>query len=150
MAVTGRTDSIEPVTDVRNGFQIMRLGRLIGLFGRRRQFQGIEIPVLIPRALGNHQRVGGFGERRGTTDNLFPIGVGSRGQIMFAPGVDQNAIDPPDDLRGGRQYVFHECFHVHIRFERRRDAPVLIRRAGRRGETKAEGRDQEHGKPAAW
>ena len=23
MAVTGRTDSIEPVTDVRNGFQIM-------------------------------------------------------------------------------------------------------------------------------
>src|SRR5271154_4692712 len=61
----------------------------------RKSVQTTGASSLIPRALGNHQRVGGFGERRVTTDNLFPIGVGSRGQIMFAPGVDQNAIDPP-------------------------------------------------------
>src|ERR1700733_7768234 len=76
MTMAGRANAVEMIADIGDGFQVMRLGGLIGPVGRVGEFLHVRVPLRVERAPRDHHGVGGFRERRGAAGDVFPVIVG--------------------------------------------------------------------------
>jgi hypothetical protein len=65
---------------------------------------------------------------------------------MLALFVDDDAVHAPDNLRGRREHVFHESFHVDISAKWRR--PGVFAKRRRQGHAGSEQRHCNAGKNA--
>ncbi len=96
MAVAGGADAVAPVAHVRNRFQVSRLRGAVGLVRGIRELFHVAVPLRIPHALRNHQRVGGFRQRRGAC--LYHSFCREPWQGRFSWVQSVSPEDPPDQI----------------------------------------------------